>query len=157
MCRKKQRESLLWRSNECRPMYLMNWKKFMKHTSTRTQQTSLIGQLKRSLLIVISLFIFVLILSFPVGIFNSNIQHNLDKQKAALQEYQNNILLAMVNQESGLRGYITTDNTVFLEPFTSGRTQFLLAVRQMKDQVPGSDFSETATALAQAEERANAW
>jgi len=129
----------------------------MNRTPQRTQPTSLVGQQKRSLLIVVSLFIFVLVLSFSAGILNSNIQHNLDEQKAALQEDQNNILLAMVNQESGLRGYITADNTVFLMPFTSGRAQYLLAVRQMKDQAPGSDFSEITTALAQVEERANAW
>ncbi len=129
----------------------------MNRTSQRTQPTSLVEQLKRSLLIVVSLLVCVLILSFPVGIYNSNIQHNLDEQKAALQEGQNNILLTMVNQETGLRGYISTDNTVFLEPFTSGRTQYLLAVRQMKDQALGSDLSETTTALAQVEERANAW
>ncbi len=129
----------------------------MNRTSQRTQPTSLVEQLKRCLLIVVSLLVCVLILSFPVGIYNSNIQHNLDEQKAALQEGQNNILLTMVNQETGLRGYISTDNTVFLEPFTSGRTQYLLAVRQMKDQALGSDLSETTTALAQVEERANAW
>src|SRR6266568_6138761 len=129
----------------------------MNRTSQRTQPTSLVEQLKRSLLIVVSLLVCVLILSFPVGIYNSNIQHNLDEQKAALQEGQNNILLTMVNQETGLRGYISTDNTVFLEPFTSGRTQYLLAVRQMKDQALGSALSETTTALAQVEERANAW
>jgi methyl-accepting chemotaxis protein len=129
----------------------------MKHTSTRTRQTSLVEQLKRCLLIVVSLLVCVLILSFPVGLLNSTIQHNLDEQKAALQEAQTNILLAMVNQETGLRGYITTDNTLFLMPFTSGRTQYLLAVRQMKGQALGSDFSETTTALAQVEERANAW
>ena len=129
----------------------------MNNTSRRTQQTSLVEQLKRCLLIVVSLLVCVLILSFPVGIFNSNIQHNLDEQKAALQEDQNNILLAMVNQETGLRGYIATDNPVFLEPFTTGRTQYLLAVRQMKDQALGSGLSETTTALAQVEKRANAW
>src|SRR3984893_15456495 len=129
----------------------------MNNTSRRTQQTSLVEQLKRCLLIVVSLLVCVLILSFPVGIFNSNSQHNLDEQKAALQEDQNNILLGMVNQETGLRGYITTDNTVFLVPFTSGRTQYLLAVRQMKDHALASGLSETTTALAQVEERANAW
>ena len=129
----------------------------MKHTTTRTRQTSLVEQLKRCLLIVVSLLVCVLILSFPVGLLNSTIQHNLDEQNAALHEAQNTILLAMVNQETGLRGYITTDNTLFLMPFTSGRTQYLLAVRQMQDQALGSDFSETTTALAQVEERANAW
>src|ERR1700730_5924977 len=129
----------------------------MNNTSRRTQQTSLVEQLKRCLLIVVSLLVCVLILSFPVGIFNSNSQHNLDEQKAALQEGQNNILLGLVNQETGLRGYITTDNTVFLVPFTSGRTQYLLAVRQMKDQALGSDLSEPQTELALGEKRANDW
>src|ERR1700730_2187941 len=101
-------------------MHPMNRKKSMKNTSTRTRQTSLVEQLKRCLLIVVSLLVCVLILSFPVGLLNSNMQRTLDEQKAALQVDQTNILLGMVNQETGLRGYVTTDNTVFLMPYTRG-------------------------------------
>ena len=130
----------------------------MNNTSKKyTRQTSLVGQLKRRLLTVASLLIFVLIFFFSGGMLNASHQHRLDEQQLALQENLNNLLLGMINQETGLRGYINTDNTVFLQPFTSGRSQYLLAVRRVKDQVQGSYFRETTTAFARVEERANIW
>src|ERR1051326_3026750 len=63
----------------------------------------------------------------------------------------------MVNQETGLRGYIDTNNTTFLQPFTTGRPQYLLAVQSVQKQAQSSYFTRTKTALAQAEARANAW
>jgi len=130
----------------------------MNNTSKkRTQQMSLVGQLKRRLLTVASLLIVVLIFFFPVGLLNVSRQHALDERQVALQEDLSNVLLGMVNQETGLRGYITTDNIVFLQPFTSGRSQYLFAVQQVKEQAQGSDFRQTITVLARVEERADTW
>ena len=129
----------------------------MNNTSGRTKQASLIGQLKRSRLIVVSLIASIFIFSIPLSIIASSSQHNLDVQKGALQEDLNSILISMVNQESGLRGYIVTDNPAFLQPFTDGRPQYVLAEQRLASQVQGNDFKETARALAQVDERANAW
>jgi len=129
----------------------------MYNKAKRKQGHSLVGQLKQSLLIVASLIASIFIFSIPISIIASPSQHNLDAQKGALQEDLNNILVSMINQETGLRGYITTDNITFLQPFTSGRPQFLLATQGLKSQAQGSDFKDTATALAQVEERATAW
>ncbi len=120
-------------------------------------QTSLIRQLKRSLLLVVSLIASIFIFSIPLSSLVSPAQHNLDAQKGALQEDLNTLLISMINQESGLRGYITTNNSTFLQPFTSGRPQYLLAAQRLAGQAQGSDFKETISALAQVEERANAW
>src|SRR5437762_720958 len=83
-------------------------------TSQGQHHTSLVGQLKRSRLIVTSLIASIFIFSIPVSIIASPSQHNLDIQKGALQEDLNSILISMVNQETGLRGYITTANSAFL-------------------------------------------
>jgi signal transduction histidine kinase/ActR/RegA family two-component response regulator len=138
-------------------MHPMNWKKSMNNTSGRTQHMSLVGQLKRSRLIVVSLIASIFIFSIPVSIIASPSQHNLDVQKGALQEDLNSILISMVNQETGLRGYITTANSAFLQPFTNGRPQYLFAEQRLASQTQGSDFKETAKALAQVDEWANAW
>ncbi len=132
-------------------------RKKMNRTSQRQHHTSLVGQLKHSRLIVTSLIASIFIFSIPVSIIASPSQHNLDVQKGALQEDLNSILISMVNQETGLRGYITTANSAFLQPFTNGRPQYLLAEQRLASQAHGSDFKETARALAQVDERANAW
>jgi len=67
------------------------------------------------------------------------------------------MFLGMVNQETGLRGYLATDHTIFLEPFTLGQSQYQLAMQQMKAQVQGRVFRRTLSALVQANEQAMIW
>src|SRR5947209_4393053 len=129
----------------------------MNRTSQGQHHTSLVGQLKRSRLIVASLIASIFIFSIPVSIIASPSQHNLDVQKGALQEELTSILISMVNQQTGLRRYITTANTAFLQPFTNGRPQYLLAEQRLASQAQGSDFKETARARGQVDERAHAW
>src|SRR5229473_5407029 len=132
----------------------------MNNASTRKQQNSLVRLIRRRLLVVTSLLVFAFLFNFLVGLYVSNRQYNLGEQKVALQNDQNGILIAMLNQETGLRGYIATNSPAFLEPFNIGRPQYLLSVQQLKDQAQGvqaNDFSRTHTLLAQVEARANAW
>src|SRR3989440_1752733 len=129
----------------------------MNRTSQDQHHTSLVGQLKRSRLIVASLIASIFIFSIPASIIASPSQHNLDVQKGALQEDLNSILISMVNQETGLRKYITSANSAFLQPFTNGRPQYLLAEQRLASQAHGGDFKESARALAHLDERANAW
>ncbi|MFL5699449.1 MAG: ATP-binding protein [Ktedonobacteraceae bacterium] len=129
----------------------------MNNTSKRKRQTSLIKQLKRRLLVVVGLLVFVLIFCFPVGIFNASNQRNLDEQQIALQQGQSDLLLSMLNQGTNLKRYITANDTTFLQSFTSGRQQYLLTLQHLKNQAQGRNFSETTTALAQVEQRVNAW
>src|SRR5205823_3182356 len=49
------------------------------------------------------------------------------------------------------------NNPTFLEPFNSGRPQYLASVQQLTNQAQSSDFSNTAAPLAQVEQRANDW
>ena len=132
----------------------------MNNASARKQQNSLVRLIRRRLLVVSSLLVFAFLFNFLVGIYVSNRQYNLGEQKVALQKDQNGILIAMLNQETGLRGYINTNSPAFLEPFNTGRPQYLLSVQNLKDQAQGTqarDFSGTNTALAQVAARANDW
>ncbi|HEY6541523.1 MAG TPA: histidine kinase dimerization/phospho-acceptor domain-containing protein, partial [Ktedonobacteraceae bacterium] len=139
------------------PMHPMNWKISMNNNSGLAQHMSLVGQLKRSRLIVVSLIASIFLFGIPLSILASPSQHNFDVQQGTLQEDLNSILISMVNQETGLRGYITTANTTFLQPFTDGRPQYVFAEQRLASQVQGSDFKATARALAQVDARANAW
>ncbi|MFL5588583.1 MAG: hypothetical protein ACJ8DI_13140, partial [Ktedonobacteraceae bacterium] len=91
-------------------MYSMNWEKEMNNASTRKQQNSLVRLIRRRLLVVISLLVFAFLFNFLMGFYVSNRQYNLGEQKVALQKDQDSILIAMLNQETGLRGYINTNS-----------------------------------------------
>src|SRR5579863_1070020 len=127
------------------------------NNAKRKQKNRLVGLIRSRLFFAVSLLVFALLFSFLVSIYDSNSQHNLGGQKIALKEVQNGILIAMINQETDLRGYITTDSAAFLESFNNGRPQYLLPVQNLKDQAQGSDFGGTNAALAQVEARANDW
>jgi len=132
----------------------------MHKASQRKQKKSLVRLIRRRLLIVASLLVFAFLFNFLVSSYVSNRQYNLGEQKVALHEDQDGLLIGMLNQETGLRGYVATNNPVFLKPFHSGRPQYLLSVQQLKDQAKGiqvTDFSATNMVLAQVAARANAW
>ncbi|HVB72858.1 MAG TPA: ATP-binding protein [Ktedonobacteraceae bacterium] len=132
----------------------------MNKVSQRKQKKSLVRLIRRRLLVVVSLLAFAFLFNFLVGSYVSNRQYNLGEQKVALQQDQDALLIAMLNQETGLRGYIATNNPVFLEPFNSGRPQYLLSLQQLLKQAHGiqaTDFSATNTVLAQVAVLANAW
>ncbi len=132
----------------------------MNNTSKRKQKKSLVRLIRRRLLVVVSLLVFAFLFNFLVGSYVSNRQYNLGEQKVALQQEQDALLIAMLNQETSLRGYIATNNPVFLAPFHSGRPQFLLSVQQLLNQARGTqatDFTTTNTVLAQVAVLANAW
>lgn len=129
----------------------------MKSASTRKRQASLAKQLKRRLLIMTGVLVFILLFCFPVGVINSSIQHGLDEQQITLQQEQSDLLLSMLSQATALKSYVTTDNIQFLRSFTSTRQKYLLLLQHMKEEVQGRSFSATATALAQVEELVNTW
>ena len=129
----------------------------MSGTSGRRRQTSLIKQLKRRLLVVVGLLVFILIFCFPIGIINVSVQRRLDGQQIALQRGQSDLLLSMLNQASILKRYIASDDTTFLRSFTSSRQQYLLTLQQLKNQARASKLSGTTMVLAQVEKQDNAW
>ncbi|HJT54892.1 MAG TPA: ATP-binding protein [Ktedonobacteraceae bacterium] len=121
------------------------------------KQHSLVGRLRSSLILTAVLFIGVLLVCLAGGIVGSVGQYNLGQQKVSIHDNLNGILNALINQETGLRGYVATNNVSFLEPFTSGHTEYLALVQQLQAQINTTDFATTNSALAQVELRANDW
>lgn len=98
-----------------------------------------------------------LILSFAVSIFVSYNQQRLGDQRVSVQSDLDTILSSMVDQETGLRGYISTNDPTFLEPLNSGRPQYLSSVQHLKDQLQGGGFNTTAASLVIVETAASDW
>ena len=59
-----------------------------------------------------------------------------ERRQSAISAAQRTARL-MVDQETGLRGYILTAEPAFLEPYTTGRAAFDLAIAELRDQVAG--------------------
>ncbi len=118
---------------------------------------SLLELLKSRLSLTVGLLIFGLALSLFVGLFATINQYNLGEQKVAISQDLSNILNSMIDQETGLRGYIATNNATFLSPYTTGRPAYLSYVQQLKNLTSGSTFGNTHLALSQVESHANDW
>ncbi|GER90929.1 hypothetical protein KDW_50910 [Dictyobacter vulcani] len=120
-------------------------------------QRSLITQLQRQLFLSLLLFLIFLLLSSGAGIYVSSHQQALGEQKVALHDNVNGLLQSMVDQETGLRGYIATGNPVFLEPFYNGQKNYANYLQNLKNITSSIDFDNTANALLHAQERSTAW
>jgi signal transduction histidine kinase/CHASE3 domain sensor protein/ActR/RegA family two-component response regulator len=137
----------------------MKWsaKSNMKNTAKSEKRNSLVKRFKVNLWLLVSLLILSLILGLAEGFYSTITQYYLGGQKISIYNDLNKILQSMIDQESGLRGYIVTDNSTFLEPFTSGRPQYLSTLQDMKNQTHSSDFNATTAALVQVDGRASDW
>lgn len=131
-------------------------KKSMKDRRGRSKK-SLLDLLKRRLFLAVGLLILGLVLSLFVGLFATMNQYNLGEQKVAIHNNLNGILSSMIDQETGLRGYIATNNATFLKPYDTGRPAYLSSVQQLKDSTSGNNFSNTHIQLTLVETRAENW
>src|SRR5947209_1678999 len=107
-------------------------------------------------------FIFILILVvFFLGIATSlyafDVQRHLDDQKVLLREDADGILQAMIDQQSGLRAYISSNNAVFLAPFRQGRSAYLTSLQDLTNQLQSGPFRHTLVGLTKVEEVADEW
>lgn len=129
----------------------------MSKLSKTERQSSLIERLKARLLLAVGLLILSLFLIFAVSTVTYNNQRAINNQIVSIQDDTNGLLRSMLDQETSLRGYISTDNPTFLQPFTAGRPQYLAYLQHLKAQTSNSNFVQTSIALAQVDARAEDW
>ncbi len=134
----------------------------MKDTTQRQvvqmPQRNLLTQLRSRLILSIAALVFSLLLSASAGIYVSFNQQQLGTNKVTLHDNVNGLLEGLVNQETGLRGYVATNDNAFLEPYASGQVQYNTDLQKVKDVVLNNpDFRATEGALTQVEERAADW
>jgi len=70
-------------------------------------------------------------------------------------EMANEMTASMVNQETGMRGYLVTGNQDYLEPYNSGSIRFSELMTELKDTV--SDNPAQVERLGEVETLANTW
>jgi signal transduction histidine kinase len=64
---------------------------------------------------------------------------------------------ALVNQETGVRGYALTGDPRLLDPYTAGRREERAALKQLATSLTGADMRQARADTALLEARANAW
>jgi len=67
------------------------------------------------------------------------------------------MLQAMIDQQSGLRDYISSNKSVFLAPFLLGRPAYLTSVQDLTTQLQTGPFQHTLVGLSVVEETADGW
>ena len=129
----------------------------MQKSSKREKPIRLVRQFKRRLLLSVGLLLLILIVQILLSFLISTSASVLGAQKVAIRTDLDGILSSMIDQETGLRGYITTNDPTFLAPFASGRPQYLSYVQNLKNQTTDDNFSDLSIALTQVEKRADDW
>ncbi|HEY4033114.1 MAG TPA: CHASE3 domain-containing protein, partial [Ktedonobacteraceae bacterium] len=125
--------------------------------SHRSRQRSLIQQLKDRLILTVGLLVVCLVLTSGIGIFVLITQQQLGDRKVTMTTQINDLSQAMVDQETAIHGYVTTQSTTFLDPFSSGQTDYQSLLQQLKSETTGSNFQSSASALAGVDKQASIW
>jgi len=130
----------------------------MQAITTARRQRSLVAGLRNGLIGPISLLLIGLVIGVCAGIFSSISQYNLGEQKVVIRGNVDGMLRSMVDQETGLRGYISTNNLTFLEPFNSGRPQYVSSLQQLETAANNNaSFNNTTPLILAVDNRASDW
>src|SRR5205807_3142080 len=97
----------------------------------RKYHERVVDWLNGRLTLIFSLILVVFFLGAATSVYAFNVQRHLDDQKVLLREDADGMLQAMIDQQSGLRDYISSNNPVFLPPFRQGRAAYLSSVQDL--------------------------
>jgi PAS domain S-box-containing protein len=131
----------------------------LMHVSLREKPrpTRVVDWLNARLTVIFSLILVAFFVTFTVSWYAFNTQRQLDDQKVLLREDADGILQAMIDQESGLQGYIGTNNAVFLASFQQGRPVYTTYVQNLDTQLQSGPFGHSLVRLATVQEVADEW
>ncbi|MDQ2717816.1 MAG: CHASE3 domain-containing protein [Chloroflexota bacterium] len=119
--------------------------------------TRVVDWLNARLSLIFVLILVVFLLGAGASLYAFNVQRHLDDQKVLLHEDGDGMLQAMIDQQSGLRDYISSDKSVFLAPFLLGRPAYLSSMQDMTTQLQTGPFQHTLVGLSIVEETADEW
>lgn len=113
--------------------------------------------LNTRLTLIFALILVVFALGIGTSFYAFSAQRHLDDQKVLLREDGDSMLQAMIDQQSGLRDYISSNKSVFLAPFLLGRPAYLASMQDLTTQVQSGPFEHTRIGLSVVEETADQW
>lgn len=113
--------------------------------------------LNARLTLIFILILVVFFLGVATSVYAFNVQRRLDDQKVLLREDADGILQAMIDQQTGLRDYISSNNPLFLPPFRQGRSAYISSVQDLITQLQSGPFRHTLVGLSVVQEVADDW
>lgn len=126
------------------------------HFSSRRPK-SLMRQLSIYLVVMGMLLLVPLIMLFTAAVIAINDRTELDAQRLAMRIDMDSMQSTMLDQETGLRGYVLTAQTSFLQPFQTGRPAYLASLHDFQLHIQHQPFPHVARALNTVETAVNAW
>ncbi len=128
------------------------------HSIVRNQRgTRVVDWLNARLTVIFLLILVVFLLGTGASLYAFNTQRHLDDQKVLLREDADGILQAMIDQQSGLRDYISNNNPAYLVLFRQGRSTYMASVQDLITQLQPSPFRHTLVGLTVVQEAADDW
>ena len=113
--------------------------------------------LNARLTLIFTLILVVFFLGVATSVYAFNVQRHLDDQKVLLREDAGGIMQAMIDQQTGLRDYISSNNPLFLTPFRQGRSAYISSVQDLTTQLQSGPFQHTLVGLSVVQEVADDW
>ena len=112
--------------------------------------------MKVSAVNIITVIIFLIV----CGVLFSAMAKLADNQKWVIHTYEvisdaDKMLASMVDQETGMRGFLVTGNDDYLEPYENGKKEFYILVDELKNTV--NDNPVQVERLEKIEEEARNW
>ncbi|MEO6891907.1 MAG: histidine kinase dimerization/phospho-acceptor domain-containing protein [Ktedonobacteraceae bacterium] len=129
----------------------------MRLTVGEKRPLRVVDWLNARLSLIFGAIMVLFLLSNGVSFYAFNAQRHLDDQKILLRGDVESILQAMNDQQTGLRGYISGNNSAFLQAFQQGRTAYSIAVDNLTTQLQTGPFRHTNVRLTAVEEVADEW
>src|SRR3984893_10777311 len=123
----------------------------------KKRYTRVVDWLNARLSLIFVLILVVFLLGIGASLYAFNVQRHLDDQKVLLREDADGMLQAMIDEQSGLRDYISTNKSLFLAPFLLGRPAYLASVQDLTTQLQTGPFQHTIIGLSLVEETADEW
>ena len=124
---------------------------------TKKQPSSLIGQFRWRFGLVFSMLLLVILGSRVITTLTTNYLDTINAQQLTLNKDVAILLDAMINQETGLRGYMATANPIFLEPFSQGQHDYKTTLPTLQTLLQTAAFPDCQRQLTQVNTRAQTW
>ena len=109
--------------------------------------------------IAVAVVIAVLLLDLGSTVFGvvqlSDLNRQIQEKDVPLTTDTEDLLVALVNEETGLRGYLLTHNAAFSGPLNDGRASYSQLVDELRTLTAGD--TSLATELANVETHVNTW
>ncbi len=118
---------------------------------------SIIRRLWRNVFITVGLLVLALTLSLIFSTLVLNNQKSLDEQGSAVRGDLDGLVRTMIDQETSVRGYVTTADTAFLEPYNTARPQYQQYLKDLQSRTRKENFNNTARLLTPLADRGEDW